>query len=296
MTTNWMEPNSLGFIGLGVMGGRMCRNLAQKSGKPVFGFDQDMGRAAALAAHGVSPVGSVAEVAEAADIVFLCLPGEPQVRGVCLGPDGLVNHLAPGKILVDMTTATVAVARNVAEACTSKGVGFADAPVARGVPAAEAGTLSITVGAEPALFAHLKRYLGCMGEEISHCGGVGTGQVLKLMNNMVLFANVSTLAEAMAIGSRAGVDRKTLFDTLARGSADSYALRKHGQHMISGEYPDDQFPITYSLKDLGYALDMAAEVGVDAKGAKLVRERFEESVARGDGQLYSPAVYKLFEE
>lgn len=293
---SWMEPKTLGFIGLGVMGGRMCRNLKQKSGKPVIGFDQDAGKMTALAAHGVSPATSVADVAEAADIVFLCLPGEPQVRSACLGTDGVIAHLSPGNILVDMTTDTVAVARDLAEACTAKGAAFADAPVARGVPAAEAGTLSITVGAEPDLFDHIQPFLACMGEEISLCGGTGTGQVLKLMNNMVVFANVSTLAEAMAIGSRAGVDRKVLFDTLARGSADSYTLRKHGQHMITGDYPDDQFPITYSLKDLGYALDMAEQVGVDAKGAKLVRARFEESVARGDGKLYSPAIYKLFEE
>jgi 3-hydroxyisobutyrate dehydrogenase-like beta-hydroxyacid dehydrogenase len=290
------EPNCLGFIGLGVMGGRMCRNLKQKSGKRVIGYDSETGKVSALAAHGVEPAKSLAEVAEPADIVFLCLPGEPQVRDVCLGEDGIVARMREGQALVDMTTATVAVDREVAAACEARGVAFADAPVARGVPAAEAGTLSITVGAEPELFERLQPYLACMGEEISHCGGVGTGQVLKLMNNMVVFETVSTLAEAMAIGSRAGVDPKVLFDTLARGSADSYVLRKHGQHMITGDYPDDQFPITYSLKDLGYALDMAEEVGVDAKGAKLVKERFEAAVARGDGQLYSPAIYKLFQE
>lgn len=292
----WAEPQTLGFIGLGVMGGRMCRNLKQKSGKAVIAFDMDAAKVAALGEHGVAAAASAAEVAEAADIVFLCLPGEPQVRAVCLGDDGLVARLSAGKILVDMTTATVAVDREVAAACVQRGASFADAPVARGVPAAEAGTLSITVGADRALFDHLKPYLECMGEEISYCGDVGTGQVLKLMNNMVVFCNVSTLAEAMAIGSRAGVDRKVLFDTLACGSADSFTLRKHGQHMISGNYPDDQFPITYSLKDLGYALDMAEEAGVDARAAKLVRERFEACVEKGWGNLYSPAIYKLFEE
>lgn len=286
----------LGFIGLGVMGGRMCRNLKQKSGKRVIGFDSDPGKAAALAAHGVEPGQSMAEVAEAADIVFLCLPGEPQVRAVCLGKDGIVARMRAGQTLVDMTTATVAVDREVAAACEARGVAFADAPIARGMPAAEAGTLSITVGAEAKLFERLRPYLACMGEEISHCGGVGTGQVVKLMNNMVVFANVSTLAEVMAIGSRSGVDKKVLFDTLARGSADSFVLRRHGQHMITGDYPDDQFSITYSLKDLGYALDMAEEVGVDARTAKLVKERFEALVERGDGKLYSPAVYRLFEE
>ena len=120
-------------------------------------------------------------------------------------------------------------------------------------------------------------------------------QVLKLMNNMLIFQNVSALAEAMAIATRAGVDRSRLFEILSKGSGDSYAMRKHGTHMTSGQYPDDQFPTTYSLKDLRYALDLAERVGVDAKGAKLVEERFLEAIERGWGNLYSPVIYKLFE-
>lgn len=288
------EPARLGFIGLGVMGARMCRNLAAKSGKPVIAFDVVPERVAALSAAGVDAADSVRDLVAQADMVFLCVPGEPQVREVCFEA-GLVDAARAGQTVVDMTTATVEVDREVAAALAAKGVDFADAPVARGVPAAENGTLAITVGAADAVFARIEPFLRCMGTEISHCGDVGTGQVLKLMNNMLIFQNVSALAEAMAIATRAGVERGRLFEILQKGSGDSYAMRKHGAHMTSGEYPDDQFPTTYSLKDLGYALDLAERVGVDAKGAKLVEQRFLEAIDRGWGDLYSPVIYRLFE-
>jgi len=288
------EPARLGFIGLGVMGARMCRNLAAKSGKQVFAFDVVPERMAALSAVGVDAADSVCDLVAQADMVFLCVPGEPQVREVCFEA-GLVDAARAGQTVVDMTTATVEVDREVAAALAAKGVDFADAPVARGVPAAENGTLAITVGAADSVFARIEPFLRCMGTEISHCGGVGSGQVLKLMNNMLIFQNVSALAEAMAIATRAGVERSRLFEILQKGSGDSYAMRKHGAHMTSGEYPDDQFPTTYSLKDLGYALDLAERVGVDAKGAKLVEQRFLEAIDRGWGDLYSPVIYRLFE-
>ena len=118
---------------------------------------------------------------------------------------------------------------------------------------------------------------------------------MKLMNNMLLFQTVSALAETMAIATRAGVDRSKVFEILSRGSADSYAMRKHGACMTNGDYPDDRFPTTYSLKDLRYALDLAERTGVDARGAKLVEERFIEAVGKGYGHLYSPVIYRLFE-
>ena len=289
-------PATLGFIGLGVMGGRMCRNLMRKSGKPIVGFDIDPIRVAECAEAGVHPATGIADVVTRADVVFMCLPGEPQVRDVCFGSEGLVAHARTGQIIVDMTTATPDIDREVAAALAKKGADFADAPVARGVPAAESGTLAITVGATEAVLDRIEPCLRCMGTEISHCGAIGTGQVMKLMNNMLVFQTVSALAEAMAIATRAGADRARVFEILSRGSADSYVLRKHGTHMANGDYPDDQFPTSYSLKDLRYALDLAERSGVDAKGAKLVEERFVEAIERGFGHLYSPVIYRLFEK
>lgn len=289
------DVQTLGFIGLGVMGGRMCRNLRTKSGKPVVAYDVDPAKAAVLEAQGVTAAASIKDVAAAADIIFMCVPGEPQVREVVFGDDGLLANVRAGQTLVDMTTATVEVNREVAAALAERQVDFADAPVARGVPAAENGTLAITVGASEEVFHQILPYLECMGVEISHCGGVGNGQVLKLMNNMLIFQNVTALAEAMAIATRAGVDRSMVFEILSKGSADSYAMRKHGSHMATGDYPDDQFPITYSLKDLNYALSLAETVGVDAQAAKYAKTRLEKAIEMGYGNLYSPAIYKLIE-
>ncbi|MEM7250081.1 MAG: NAD(P)-dependent oxidoreductase, partial [Pseudomonadota bacterium] len=245
---------------------------------------------------GVTPAQGIPAVMAAADIVFLCLPGENQVREVGLGAGGLVEHARAGQIIVDMTTATVAIDRELASALAERGVDFADAPIARGVPSAQDGTLSIMVGGSDTVMARIEPFLACMGTDIAHCGDIGSGQVAKLMNNMMVFQTVSALSEALAIGTRAGVDGEKLFEVLANGSADSFVLRRHGSHMPKGTYPDDQFPTTYSLKDLRYALQLADELGVDAKGARVVEERFVQAIDRGYGHLYSPVIYKLFEE
>ncbi len=292
-----MAPvEKLGFIGLGVMGGRMCRNLMEKAGKPVVAFDVDPAKTEALTQHGVTAASSIADVVAQADIIFMCVPGEPQVRDVVFGAGALLGNVRAGQTLVDMTTATVEVNREVAAALAEKNVAFADAPVARGVPAAENGTLAITVGASDDVFKAVLPYLKCMGGDISHCGGIGNGQVLKLMNNMLIFQNVAALAEAMAIATRAGVERSKVFDILSKGSADSYAMRKHGAHMVTGDYPDDQFPVTYSLKDIGYALDLAEKCGVDAQSAKHAEGRLKLAAEKGYGNYYSPVIYRLFEE
>lgn len=285
----------IGFIGTGVMGGRMCRNLAKKIGVPVTAFDTVTANVAALADAGVTPSASVAELVQSVDLVIMCLPGEPQVRAVCLGDDGVVANARAGQTIVDMSTATTGIAREVAARLAEKSVDFADAPVARGVSSAEDGTLSIMVGGEDAVYNKIKPALDCMGTDITHCGGVGNGQVVKLMNNMIVFMNTAALAEALAIGRRAGVDGDLLFESLSHGSADSFVLRKHGSYMVKGEFPDDLFPVTYSQKDLSYALELARETGVDAKSAKVLEGRFADAVEAGYGKLYGPVIYKVID-
>ena len=286
----------IGFIGTGVMGGRMCRNLAAKIGVPVIAFDADMDKVAALDNAGIAAAPSIEALVRDVDLVIMCLPGEPQLRAVCLGKGGVVEHLRAGQTVIDMTTATVDIERELGAAMAAKSVDFADAPIARGVSSAQDGTLSIMVGATPELFARIEPVLACMGTDMTHCGKVGTGQVVKLMNNMIVFMNVSALAEALAIGRRAGVDGELLFETLSRGSADSFVLRKHGmQYMVKGDFPDDVFPVTYSIKDMSYALQLAQQHGVDAAGARLTDQRLREAEAAGDGKLYCPVMYKLLD-
>ena len=292
-----IEFKNVGFIGVGAMGGRMCRNLVLKSGKRVIAYDINYRAVMKLVDFGVEAAPSIAFLTKESNLIFMCLPGESQVREVCLGDDGIFTNARAGQIVIDMSTATPAIARQLSNKFAKKSVEFADAPVSRGVSAAEDGTLSIMFGGTLELLERIRPALECMGTSITHCGGVGTGQVMKLMNNMVIFQNVSALAEALTISRRFGIDGELLFETLSRGSADSYVLRKHGiMYMVKDIYPDDLFPMTYSLKDLRYALQLAKETNVDAAGARVVKRRFEEAIEAGYGKLYSPVIQKLLEQ
>lgn len=276
-----MAPATLGFIGLGVMGAPMCRNLAAKSGARVLAFDvKDV--------RGFSKADSIRGTAQA-DIIFLSLPGEPEVRGVCAE---LLRHARPGQAIVDCSTAPVALARELAAAFAARGAQFADAPVARTRQAAIEGTLSITVGADAALFRRIEPLLRCMASDVTHCGAPGAGQAVKLLNNMVLSTTVMALAEALAVAKASGVvDAKLLFEALAKGSADSFALRNHGMKALLPEsHPERAFPVTYMLKDLGYALEFARGAGLELQGAGTVHRLLEETAALGLGEAYHTAL------
>jgi 3-hydroxyisobutyrate dehydrogenase-like beta-hydroxyacid dehydrogenase len=287
------EDPPLGFIGLGVMGEPMCRNLARCSGRSVIAFDQDSAPLNRLAKIGVLTAKTVQEVG-AAEIVFLSLPDGDAVSAVCFGKEGLLLQLDPGSTLVDLGTSPVALTREIALLAMERSVDFADAPVARTRAAAEAGTLSIMVGAAASVYARLEPLLRHMGEDITHCGDVGAGQTVKLMNNMVLFQTVSALAEALHIARRSGVDPQVLFETLAKGSADSFALRNHGMKALLPEiFPTLAFSARYALKDNDYALALAEAAGVKAEGAELVARRLQESIDAGDGDDYFPVLSRL---
>ena len=287
------EDQPLGFIGLGVMGEPMCRNLARCSGRSVIAFDQDSAPLNRLAKIGVLAAKTVQEVG-AAEIVFLSLPHGDAVSAVCLGKEGLLSQLDAGSTLVDLGTSPVALTREIALLAMERSVDFADAPVARTRAAAEAGTLSIMVGASASVYARLEPLLRHMGEDITHCGGVGAGQTVKIMNNMVLFQTVSALAEAIHIARRSGVEPQVLFETLAKGSADSFALRNHGMKALLPEvFPTLAFSARYALKDNDYALALAEAAGVKAEGAELVARRLRETIDAGFGDDYFPVLSRL---
>ena len=293
------DAKVLGFIGLGVMGEPMCRNLARKSGAQVVAYDTRPRPLEALAGDGVERAASVADVAARAQTIFLCLPGEPQVRSVCLGGDGLVAHARAGQTVVDMSTVPVALARELGAAFAATGVAFADAPVARTAQAARDATLSIMVGAEPTLFAQLRPLLDCMGTEVTHCGAVGAGEAVKLMNNMVVAQTVVALAEALAVARASGaVDPSVLFTTLTKGSADSFVLRNHGlRSLLPDRHPTEgAFPTTYIIKDLSYAIGLAESVGLMLEQASITRRLMERSAAAGYGDHYYTAVIKAIEK
>ncbi|HPA88925.1 MAG TPA: NAD(P)-dependent oxidoreductase [Quisquiliibacterium sp.] len=288
------SKQTLGFIGLGVMGEPMCRNLAAKSGADVVGLDRVADPMTRLAAAGVRAGRDVGDVVRDASVVFLSLPSGEAVASLARAEDGLLAHVRPGQIVVDLSTSPVELTRTLADEFAQRGATLVDAPVARTRAAAESGTLAVMVGATPEVFARVRPLIACFATDIALCGPVGCGQVVKIMNNMVLFETVVALAEAKAIGERAGVDPDLLFATLATGSADSFALRNHGMKaMLPGDFPERAFSVEYARKDLRYALDLARSTGVDARGARNVDDWFARAIDAGLGDQYHPVISRL---
>jgi 3-hydroxyisobutyrate dehydrogenase-like beta-hydroxyacid dehydrogenase len=288
--------DKIGFIGVGTMGEPMCRNLARKCGREVLAADRDAAPLKRLAEDGVRTA-SVDEIAAECRTILLSLPGGKEVEQVCLGEGGLVSRAKLGWTVIDLSTAPVALARRLYAEFEGMASAFADAPVARTRQAAIDGTLSIMVGGTPECFARIEPLLRHMASEVTYCGEAGSGQAVKILNNMILFQTGVALAEALAIARANGVDGKVLFETLTKGSADSFALRNHGMKaMLPGVFPERAFSTHYALKDLSYAIAMAEDRGVPALGADVARELMERAVELGHGQEYWPVLLRAIED
>jgi 3-hydroxyisobutyrate dehydrogenase len=287
---------TIGFIGLGVMGEPICRNLVKKSGARVIAFDLAPEPLQRLHEEGANVAGSVAALVEVSDIVFLCLPSAKHVRSAFEG-DGILKHIRAGEVVVDLGTSSVKLTRDFAGQLLARDACWADAPIARTRQAAQDGTLSVMVGASPELFAALEPLIRCFATDVTRCGDVGAGQVTKILNNMVLFETVNALAEAVAVARRNGVDPALLLDTLSKGSADSFALRNHGlKAIVPGNFPERAFSTEYALKDLSYALELAADAGIKIRGAELIGQVLQEAIDAGSGGAYFPVIAKLVDK
>jgi 3-hydroxyisobutyrate dehydrogenase-like beta-hydroxyacid dehydrogenase len=287
------ESLNLGFIGLGVMGEPMSINLARKSGQPVHVYDRAADAVARVVAEGGKAAASVADVARQADIVFLSLPSIDQVESVV--DEILASPRRPGMI-VDMSTSDVARTRALAARLSEAGIGFVDAPVARTKQAAVAGTLMISVGGSETDVARLRPMLECMGSDVLHCGDTGSGQILKILNNMMVFMTVNALAEVLTIGRRSGMDGEKLFELLSQGSADSFVLRNHGmKSMAKDEFPEKTFPLTYAIKDASLALALADSAGFKPHIAQYAHDLMCRARDAGYAQNYHPVTVKLID-
>jgi len=286
------QHKTIGFIGLGVMGEPICRNLLVKSGARVIAFDLSPEPLRRLREEGAVVAASVAEVVNKSDLVFLCLPSARHVRSVFDG-DGILKNIRKDQVVVDLGTSSVKQTRDFAGQLQAKGASWADAPIARTRQAAQDGTLSVMVGAAGELFAAIEPLIRCFATDVTNCGGTGAGQVTKILNNMVLFETVNALAEAVAVAKRSGVDPALLLDTLSKGSADSFALRNHGMKaIVPGNFPERAFSTEYALKDLSYALELAADAGIKIRGAELIGMVLQEAIDAGSGGAYFPVIAK----
>lgn len=288
-----INKQTIGFIGLGVMGEPMCRNLAKKSGRRVLCHDLSPEPMKRLAEHGAEPCPELGQLMKASDIVMICLPSGKAVVELLAR---VVPQLRAGQIFVDLSTSGVDVARGAVEQLRARGARFVDAPIARTRQAAESGTLSIMVGGDPAVLEEVRPLLECVATDITHCGPIGAGQITKILNNMVLFQTGLALSEAYAIAQRSGFDANRIFDTLTKGSGDSFALRNHGMKAIlTGEFPTRAFSVEYARKDLSYALAMAKEMGIPVVGAQAVDDAFDHAIAGGQGEKYWPVISRTID-
>ena len=287
------ELRTIGFVGLGVMGEPMCRNMAVKSRLRLLASDLDAAPLERLAGHGVER-SDLVRIAEQADIVFLSLPSGKEVESVARQ---LLPLMRKGQTLVDLSTSPVGLTRTLANDFAAHGIDYADAPVARTRQAAEQGTLAIMVGASKPVFDRIEPLLVHCASDISHCGAIGAGQMAKILNNLVLFQTVAALGEALALAQSAGVDGKAMFQTLTTGSADSFALRSHGMKaVLPGVFPERAFSARYALKDLSYALDLARENGLHLPGAETAEHYLKTAIEAGDGDAYWPVISRHIEK
>lgn len=283
----------IGFIGLGVMGEPICRNLLRKSGRTMLAFDLAAEPLARIVADGATAATSVEDLVGGSEAIFLCLPSAKHVTSVF---SGILPAIGSGQTVIDLGTSDVGLTRSFARQLADKGALWIDAPIARTRQAAQDGTLSVMVGATPEQFASVEPLIRHFATDVTLCGGTGAGQVTKILNNMVLFETVNALAEAVAIAKHSGVEPKLLLETLSKGSADSFALRNHGMKaIIAREFPLRAFSTEYAMKDLSYALELGAQAGLNLRGAALMREIFEETIDKGMGDAYFPVIAKLID-
>jgi 2-hydroxy-3-oxopropionate reductase len=289
-----MPDTSLGFLGLGVMGGPMARNLI-KAGYAITGFDTDRGRLGRFAAAGGKAVPSAAEVGKASEIVFLSLPTGDVVRQVVTGEGGLTAVMRSGSVIVDLSTTEAKVAQDAAAACAPRGITFLDAPVSGGEQGAIDATLSIMAGGDAAAFARCKPILSVIGRSVVHMGGSGMGQAAKLINNLIVAAGFAAVCEGWALAVKAGLDPATLHEAIKGGWAGSRVMEETIPRLLKRDFVPGG-TVDIMTKDVGYALNMARTLDLPVPVTALVHELFRMAKAQGKGPKAQPVLITLWEE
>jgi 2-hydroxy-3-oxopropionate reductase len=289
-----MSTTPLGFLGLGVMGGPMARNLL-KAGYPVTGYDPDPGRLKAFTDAGGKAAATAAEMGKAREIVFLSLPTGDVVRQVVLGEGGLASLLPPGSLIADLSTTEAKVAQDAAAACAKRGITFLDAPVSGGEQGAIDATLSIMVGGESAGFARVKPILASLGRSVVHMGGSGLGQATKLINNMIVAAGFAAVCEAWALGAKVGLDPATLHEAIKGGWAGSRVMEETVPRLLARNFVPGG-TVDIMVKDVAYALNMARGLDVPVPVTGLAHELFRMVKSQGQGGKAQPILITLWEQ
>jgi 3-hydroxyisobutyrate dehydrogenase-like beta-hydroxyacid dehydrogenase len=285
----------VGFIGLGIMGSRQAANLV-RAGHELRVFNRTRETAQRWASeHAAEAADSPRAAAEGADAVITMVVDGPQVEAVLLGEDGAVAGARDGTLFIDCSTIAPEDARRLGATLRERGHGFVDAPVTGSAPKAEDGTLTIMCGGEPADMERARPLLEAMGQLIVHAGEVGQGQAVKVISNSVTAVNCATLAQALVVGRRAGVDLDSLVEVMGAGSANSTMLQLKGRPMLTHDF-SPLFKLEHMLKDVGLCLDEARAAGAPFPFAALARELYSAGVGRGLGEQDFAAVLRVLED
>lgn len=283
-----MTIRRVGFIGLGIMGAPMAANLL-KAGFELTVWNRTAGRADALVAAGASRAESPAAVARASEVTVSCVTDSPDVEAVALGPGGVVEGAARGSIYVDCSTVSPATARKVAGVLGKANVAMLDAPVSGGDVGAKAGTLAIMAGGDAAVFARCLPVLQAMGKTIVHVGPSGSGQVVKLCNQVAGGLNLLAMAEAIVLAAQAGVAPEKMLEVVSAGAAGSWMLSNLGPRAVHGDFAPG-FMVELMQKDLRLVLETAAETMTPLPGTALVAQLFRTLEAQGRGKEGTQAI------
>lgn len=290
---------TIGFIGLGVMGAPMARNVSRAFDVVVYDIDDarvDLVLSSGSAGEGsLKAADSITAVGQACDIVVLSLPGSAIVHEVILGSEGLVHSMAEGSVVIDTSTTEPAVVQEANRSLAESGIDMLDAPVSGGEGGAIHASLSIMVGGDEAVFERCRPVLETMGTTIVHVGESGMGEVAKLVNNLIVGATFAVVAEGFALGVRSGLDPAVLYAAIRNGWAGSKVLDVAADAMLKQDYtPGGTVDIHW--KDLGYALSLAREQDVPTPVTALTYEVFKAARGSGKGPLSQPAIVQLWEE
>ena len=250
----------IGFVGLGIMGKPMAKNLI-KAGYQLVVYDINPAPVKELAAAGAVAATSAKEAAQKTDMVITMLPNSPHVKAAVLGPNGVLEGAKAGMIIVDMSSIAPLAAKEVAAKAAEKGVEMLDAPVSGGEPKAIDGTLSIMVGGKKEIFEKCQGILSKMGASVVLCGDIGAGNTTKLANQIIVALNIAAMSEALVLGKKAGVNPETIYKAIRGGLAGSTVLDAKAPMVLNGNFKPG-FRIELHIKDLANAIDTAHEVGV----------------------------------
>lgn len=293
MNTNTpTRQGTVAFIGLGMMGHGMAKNLLANGWALRFTVHRNRGRLADLLEAGAVECGSRAELLRGADAVVLCVTGTPEVEQIVNGDDGLLAHAKPGLLVIDCSTAEPASAAQIRAAFAARGVAYVDAPLARTPQHAEAGTLNTMVGASAEDFARARRILSCFCENIVHVGPPGHGHVLKLISNMLAMTTAAAIAEAVAAAAKAGLALPKVFEVISAGGVNSGIFQMTLGRMLQGDLGGMQFTIGNARKDLRYFTHLSETLPTSSFIAEAAHQSFVQAANLG---LSDKFIASLFE-